>query len=45
MESTEIDLSEFQEGNSDGADNRSDNSGQADAQPTEPASGGEGRNM
>ncbi|XWS67356.1 hypothetical protein CRYUN_Cryun04dG0000600 [Craigia yunnanensis] len=42
VESTEIDLSEFQEGNSDGANNRNDNSGQADAQPAEPASGSAG---
>ncbi|XVE48413.1 hypothetical protein DITRI_Ditri01bG0000500 [Diplodiscus trichospermus] len=42
VESTEIDLSEFLEGNSDGADDRNDNSGQADAQTAEPASGSAG---
>ncbi|EOX96799.1 hypothetical protein QUC31_015982 [Theobroma cacao] len=43
VESSEIDLSEFQEGNIDGADDSNDNSGQGDAQPrnvaAEPASG------
>ncbi|XP_022762187.1 DNA replication licensing factor MCM6 isoform X1 [Durio zibethinus] len=42
VESTEIDLSEFQEGNSEGADDRNDNSGQPDAEPADPASGSTG---
>ena len=45
VESTEIDLSEFQEGNGDGADVRNDNSSQADAQQAEPASGPAGRTI
>lgn len=49
VESSEIDLSEFQEGNIDGADDSNDNSGQGDAQPrnvaAEPASGTAGRTI
>ncbi|OMO77744.1 Mini-chromosome maintenance, DNA-dependent ATPase [Corchorus olitorius] len=46
VESSEIDLSEFQEGNNDGGDDRNDNLGQDDAQPrnvaAETASAGAG---
>ncbi|KAK8699828.1 hypothetical protein V6N13_018242 [Hibiscus sabdariffa] len=39
VESTEIDLSEFQEGNTDGSDDRTNNSGEADAQPASESAG------
>lgn len=42
MESTEIDLSEFQEGNSDVSDDGNNNFGQADVHP---ASESEGRTI
>ncbi|KAG4209727.1 hypothetical protein ERO13_A03G218100v2 [Gossypium hirsutum] len=39
VESTEIDLSEFQEGNNDGSDDRNNNSGQADVHPASESEG------
>lgn len=39
VESTEIDLSEFQEGNSDGSDDRNNNFGQADVHPASESEG------